>query len=65
MELTELKTSQEWMIETEVDVIDPDGWDRQNFFWSFFKEQITREEFERRLADSTCDLESILKKELA
>lgn len=62
MNLETLKTSQEWMIETGVDVIDPDGWDRKNLYWSFFKELISREEFERRLIDSTCNLEEIIKK---
>ncbi len=35
-------------------IIDPAGWDRTNFDESFHKEKITRAEFERRVANSTC-----------
>ncbi len=48
------KVSSEWMKEKNCEIIDPDGWDRKgNFDYSFNKEKITSEEFERRLALST------------
>lgn len=53
----ELKTSDEWTKSKEFDgliILDPDGWDRQgDFNFSFYKEKITRNEFERRIASST------------
>ena len=49
------KTSQEWSkIVTEVTVIDPDGWDRGNYQYSWFEEEITIEEYFRRMQISTC-----------
>ena len=51
----ELKTSAEWQaIYPYPAVLDPDGWDRKNFQHSWYEEQITREEYERRLTFSTC-----------
>lgn len=51
------KTSQEWydLIPKEFDVviIDPDGWNRQDYEHSFTKEHITKEEFKIRLLYST------------
>jgi len=49
------KSSEEWHKEICPDVVimDPDGYDRNNFENSW-NEKITREEFERRLAMSTC-----------
>ncbi len=35
-------------------IMDPDGWDRSNYNYSFFKERISRQEFENRLMQSTC-----------
>lgn len=49
----EMKTSQEWVYETGVTILDPDGWDRRNFFYSFHQQRITREQFDRRVAMST------------
>lgn len=53
----EKKTSQEWLEsipkEHNLKVLDPDGWDRQNFDYSFNEEKIEREEFDRRLSSST------------
>ena len=52
------KTSQQWYDElrkTEnVTIMDPDGWDRTNYKYSFTEELITKEKFEERLAQSTC-----------
>lgn len=49
----ELKTSDEWNELCVVRIIDPDGWDRKNFEYSWYKEKITKEEFERRVMRST------------
>lgn len=35
-------------------VLDPDGWDRQNYEYSWFQENITYQEYQRRLSLSTC-----------
>ncbi len=47
------KTSAEWILTVGYEIIDPDGWDRKNYEFSFNKEKITMEEFNRRLALST------------
>ena len=47
------KTSAEWIKEVGYEVLDPDGWDRANFDYSWNKEKITMAEFQRRLALST------------
>lgn len=47
------RTSQRWMEDLGVTILDPDGWDRHNFFYSFHEERITRGEFDRRVAMST------------
>ena len=49
----ELKTSLEWQSLCTVLVMDPDGWDRANFEYSWYEEKITRSEWERRMASST------------
>lgn len=52
------KSSQEWYDELypekEVIVIDPDGWDRRNFQYSWYVETITYTTFLSRLMISTC-----------
>ena len=53
-----LKTSQEWCAFHEEEdgkliIMDPDGWDRTNYEFSFNEEMITKEEFTRRLHMST------------
>ena len=52
------KTSKDWyesMPEKEkVVIMDPDGWDRSNYEYSFNEELITEEEFHKRLCSSTC-----------
>lgn len=55
--MEEVRTSSEWwhrhpMIVT-MRINDPDGWDRSNFHYSFYRELINSEEFERRLGIST------------
>jgi hypothetical protein len=51
------KTSQEWYDElrktSNITIMDPDGWDRTNYKYSFTEELITKEKFEERLAQST------------
>lgn len=48
------KVSSEWIKEyNNVKILDPDGWDRKNYSYSFNEEKITRKEFERRLMYST------------
>ena len=49
------KTSQEWQEENmKTIVLDPDGWDRTNYQYSWFEEQITLEEYNSRVFQSTC-----------
>lgn len=48
------KTSEEWLAAAKDTILlDPDGWDRGNFQYSFFEERITQSEFFRRLSMST------------
>tara|TARA_R110000782_G_scaffold29041_3_gene72511 strand:+ start:189 stop:551 length:363 start_codon:yes stop_codon:yes gene_type:complete len=49
----ELKTSEEWgnMFE-RFTIIKPDGWDRKNFEFSWFKELITERQYVSRLTQS-------------
>lgn len=49
-----VKTSAEWQtLYPAVKVLDPDGWDRKNFKYSWYEEQITYAEYKRRLFEST------------
>lgn len=51
------KTSEEWVKNIpkkfNLIILDPDGWDRKNFKYSFYEELITGEEFEKRVSFST------------
>lgn len=50
-----LKTSEDWA-KTElkdIQILDPDGWNRRDLQFSWYEELITREEFHRRLMQST------------
>ena len=50
----ELKTSEEWQKQfPDTKVIDPDGWDRKNYQYSWFEEKITLIEYTSRLHRST------------
>lgn len=51
--MEELKTSAQWAEEKGVVVLDPDGWDRKNYDYSWNEEEITEAEFERRKSEST------------
>jgi len=49
-----IKTSQEWQeLFPSIKVIDPDGWDRSNFQFSWYEEKITKDEYDKRLFNST------------
>ncbi len=48
-----LKTSAEWHKGSNITIIDPDGWDRNNYDHSFNVEKITRKEYNKRIALST------------
>ena len=49
-----LKTSEEWQNEfKEITILDPDGWDRKNFQYSWYEEKITKREFNKRMCSST------------
>lgn len=49
------KTSKEWQeLNPNIVVLDPDGWDRSNFQYSWNEELITFEEYQKRLFQSTC-----------
>ena len=39
-----------------VEILDPDGWDRKNFNYSWYKECITEQEYEQRVAVSTLSM---------
>ena len=50
-----MKTSQEWqLLYLDVKVLDPDGWDRTNFIFSWYDELISEEEYFKRRDQSTC-----------
>jgi hypothetical protein len=50
----ELKTSEEWQKQfPNTKVLDPDGWDRKNYQYSWFEEKITLEEYTTRLYKSS------------
>lgn len=50
-------TSEQWQsLKPGVKVLDPDGWDRKNFQWSWHKEEITEAEYQKRLAQSTVEM---------
>lgn len=54
----ELRTSEQWLAKhiAEGDltaIIDPDGWDRYNYRYSFYEEEISEEEYYRRRGHST------------
>ena len=52
------QTSNKWYIEFikthKTRILDPDGWDRSNWRYSFYEEEITYDEFTVRLMASTC-----------
>ena len=52
------KTSENWYEEmpkeTRPVIMDPDGWDRRNYQYSFYEEEITQSEFVGRFMMPTC-----------
>lgn len=54
-----LLTSEEWErlipIKYKLQVLSPDGWDRKNYNYSYKEELISKEEFMRRLSNSTIE----------
>lgn len=42
-----------WNLDDETLVLDPDGWDRSNFRYSWFEEKISYEEYLKRRSRST------------
>lgn len=55
----DLRTSEEWSKGTRFLIIDPDGWDRSNWDYSWRQEKITNDEFNSRLSRSTIVLKTI------
>lgn len=51
----ERKTSAEWDKNYPYRIVDPDGWDRSNYQYSWFEELITWAEFTERAMRSTID----------
>lgn len=51
-----LKTSEDWKKEdiSGTIVLDPDGWDRSSYQFSFYEELITEEDYNMRKMMSTC-----------
>jgi len=50
-----MNTSEKWQeLYPNPKVIDPDGWDRENYQWSWYNQSITYTEYQRRLSLSTC-----------
>ena len=47
-------TSYLWAQNKHILVLDPDGWDRTDYRKSWFEEEITEEEFDKRAMKSTC-----------
>ena len=56
--MEESRTSEEWQKLCRVTVLDPDGWNRLNYQFSWHEELIDRDEFERRMVISTCQFPS-------
>jgi len=52
---SDLFTSEEWqkILDTDFIVYDPDGWDRNNFQYSWFEEKISLEEYKQKVLKST------------
>ena len=49
------KTSAEWQeLTPEIIVLDPDGWNRKNYDYSWNVERITEKEYNSRVSKSTC-----------
>lgn len=52
---TKFKTSDVWQKEfPHIKILDPDGWDRTNYQFSWFEERISYDEYMKRMMTSTC-----------
>ena len=50
-----LRTSEEWQEKhPHPQILDHDGWDRKNFQYSWYEEEITFDEYLSRMLRSTC-----------
>ena len=53
----EKRTSKEWNTEmtaaVNIKILDPDGWDRNNFQYSFFEKIIKKKKFKKKVMMST------------
>lgn len=49
------KTSEDWYAELggKYIILNPDGWDRKNYLWSYYEELITIAEYNERVMNST------------
>jgi hypothetical protein len=56
MSQKQLKTSAEWREQFKDVIIDPDGWDRKNFEYSFREELVDEDEYHKRLGRSTAQI---------
>ncbi len=57
----ELRTSEEWQkLKPNIQILDPDGWDRQNFEYSWHEERISEAEYDRRVMMSTVGMKPIM-----
>ncbi len=51
------KTSEQWQLENpDPKILDPDGWNRRDFQFSWYEEEITFEEYSKRLFSSTVQM---------
>ena len=44
------------VLRPDIQIQDPDGWDRTNFEWSWYQQQITESEYKERLSVSTVEI---------
>ena len=52
MKMETFKSSYEWNQIFKIDIIYPDGWDVQNWTYSWFNELISKDEFINRILNS-------------
>ena len=54
-----LRTSEEWQkLQPDTVILDPDGWDRQNFEYSWYEEKISLAEYGKRSNSSTIKIDA-------
>ena len=54
-----LRTSEEWQkLQPDTVILDPDGWDRQNFQYSWYEELISLAEYGKRSNSSTIKIDA-------